>query len=26
LVTETGSEIIGNRIPITPDEIEELMK
>jgi Xaa-Pro aminopeptidase len=26
LVTETGSEIIGERIPITPDEIEDLMK
>jgi Xaa-Pro aminopeptidase len=25
LVTETGSEIIGDRIPITPDEIEALM-
>jgi len=25
LVTETGSEIIGDRIPITPDEIENLM-
>ena len=26
LVTETGSEIIGDRIPVTPDEIEDLMK
>lgn len=26
LVTETGCEIIGDRIPITPDEIEEMMK
>lgn len=25
LVTETGSEIIGNRIPVTPDEIEAVM-
>ncbi|MEN8117494.1 MAG: aminopeptidase P family protein [Bacteroidota bacterium] len=25
LVTETGSEIIGERIPITPDEIEEII-
>jgi len=25
LVTETGSEIIGNRIPITPDEVEDAM-
>lgn len=26
LITETGSEILGNRIPITPEEIEALMK
>ena len=26
LVTETGSEIIGNRIPITPEEIEDMMR
>ena len=26
LVTQTGSEIIGDRIPITPDEIEEMMR
>jgi Xaa-Pro aminopeptidase len=26
LVTETGSEIIGDRIPVTPDEIEDLMR
>lgn len=26
LVTESGCEIIGDRIPITPDEIEEIMK
>jgi len=26
LVTETGSEIIGERIPITPDEVEEIMR
>ncbi|HEX7583853.1 MAG TPA: aminopeptidase P family protein [Prolixibacteraceae bacterium] len=26
LVTETGSEIIGDRIPITPDEIEDMMR
>ena len=26
LVTETGCEIIGDRIPITPDEVENLMK
>lgn len=26
LVTETGSEIIGDRIPITPEEIEEVMR
>ena len=26
LVTETGSEILGDRIPITPDEIEDLMR
>lgn len=26
LVTETGSEIIGDRIPITPDEVEDLMR
>ena len=25
LVTETGSEILGDRIPITPDEIEAMM-
>lgn len=25
LVTETGCEIIGDRIPVTPDEIEEMM-
>ncbi|MDP2887740.1 MAG: aminopeptidase P family protein [Bacteroidota bacterium] len=26
LVTETGCEIIGDRIPITPDEVEDLMR
>jgi Xaa-Pro aminopeptidase len=26
LVTETGSEIIGDRIPITPDEVESIMQ
>ncbi|MDO9614649.1 MAG: aminopeptidase P family protein, partial [Bacteroidota bacterium] len=26
LVTETGCEIIGDRIPITPDEVEEVMR
>jgi len=26
LVTETGSEIIGDRIPITPDQVEDLMR
>ena len=26
LVTETGSEIIGDRIPITPDEVEDVMR
>lgn len=26
LVTETGCEIIGDRIPVTPDEIEEIMR
>jgi Xaa-Pro aminopeptidase len=26
LVTETGCEIIGDRIPVTPDEIEDLMR
>ncbi len=26
LVTETGSEILGDRIPITPDEVEEVMR
>ncbi|MBW8333924.1 MAG: aminopeptidase P family protein [Prolixibacteraceae bacterium] len=26
LVTDTGCEIIGDRIPITPDEVEELMR
>jgi Xaa-Pro aminopeptidase len=26
LVTETGSEIIGDRIPVTPDEVEDLMR
>jgi len=26
LVTETGSEIIGDRIPITPDEVEAMMQ
>ena len=26
LVTETGCEIIGDRIPITPDEVEEIMR
>lgn len=26
LVTETGSEIIGDRIPVTPDEIEDVMR
>ena len=26
LVTETGSEIIGDRIPVTPDEVEEVMQ
>ena len=26
LVTETGCEIIGDRIPITPDEVEEVIK
>ncbi|HZL09056.1 MAG TPA: aminopeptidase P family protein [Prolixibacteraceae bacterium] len=25
LVTETGSELIGNRIPVTPDEVEQVM-
>lgn len=25
LVTETGSELLGNRIPVTPDEIEAVM-
>ncbi len=25
LVTQTGSEIIGDRIPITPDEVEDMM-
>ena len=26
LVTESGSEIIGDRIPITPDEVEDIMR
>ena len=26
LVTEKGGEIIGDRIPVTPDEVEEMMK
>jgi Xaa-Pro aminopeptidase len=26
LVTDTGCEIIGDRIPITPDEVEEVMR
>ncbi|MEI8112845.1 MAG: M24 family metallopeptidase, partial [Bacteroidia bacterium] len=26
LVTETGCEIIGDRIPVTPDEVEEVMR
>ena len=26
LVTESGSEIIGDRIPITPDEVEDMMR
>jgi Xaa-Pro aminopeptidase len=26
LVTQTGSEIIGDRIPITPDEVEDVMR
>ena len=26
LVTETGSEILGDRIPITPDEVEDTMR
>ena len=26
LVTETGCEIIGNRIPVTPDEVEDVMR
>lgn len=26
LVTETGSEIIGDRIPITPEEVEDVMR
>jgi Xaa-Pro aminopeptidase len=26
LVTETGSEIIGERVPITPDEVEEIVQ
>ncbi len=26
LVTETGCEILGDRIPVTPDEVEEIMR
>ena len=26
LVTETGCEIIGDRIPVTPDEVEDVMR
>jgi Xaa-Pro aminopeptidase len=26
LVTETGCEIIGDRIPITPEEVEDVMR